>query len=846
MTDHSPRVVPGVAPLVLPLAGLGRRDLDRGGGKAANLGELLRLGLPVPPGFVITTAAYDLLLDAGGLRARIAALVAAAPEDGTAIREAVEGAPVPPSVSGVLLAAYRGLGGGPVAVRSSATAEDLPQAAFAGQQETYLNVVGEEALLAAVRGCWASLWTDRAMGYRRRQGTGALAPRMAVVVQRLIQAEVAGVLFTANPLTGARDEVVIDASAGLGEAVVSGLVTPDHLVVDRRSGRVREWRPGRREVLVRAVASGGTEQVAGAGGAQGLGHPLPPAALRRLLRLSSAIEAHFGAPQDIEWAWSGGQAHILQARPITALPPEPPAPARSPMGRFAWRHLTEMLPLRPYPLDMTTWSPALFGGAMVLLRFVGVSVPGFGHMAEEEDGVVVRLHPPEPHPTPRLLLAPLRILWTAARYNPLHWQDDPLVAELQGTARALEARDLPALPWSGLIDTLGEALALPLLMGELRVRYFPRALLANLALRLVLAAIRSGRLARTLLAGVQTQTLAANQALEALAEGIRAQPALATLFARPAPAAILAELRRDPDARAFVAAFDAFLDRYGHRELVTLLATQPTWKDAPETVIAMLQALSAGPTPVTHSRAPEPQAPAQLRWPVVGPIIRRLAAVARLFVQLREDTHFYGTMPLPVVHRVMRAFGRRLLAVGVVDAPEDVFHLRLEELRSLGADWPPSPAVIGGLRDLVLRRLAKRAALADVPWVPLQPSTLGAADQGVLLRGTPGSPGVAEGPVRIVRGGAEFGRLQSGDVLVAPFTSPAWTPLFQRAAAVVVDTGGVGSHSAIVAREYGIPAVMGTGLATTRLTDGQRVRVDGSCGVVLPAGEPPHPSQDPK
>ncbi len=192
-----------------------------------------------------------------------------------------------------------------MAVRSSATAEDLPEAAFAGQQDTFLNVTGGEALLDAVRRCWASLWNERAVAYRERQGLGSLTPKLAVVVQRMVAPDVAGVMFTANPVTGARNEIVIDASPGLGEAVVSGAVTPDHFVLDRR-GRSQQWQPGRREVVIRASAGGGTEQVAGS--MHQNGPVLPEPALRQLATLGTAIEAHFGGPQDIEWAWHDGSA----------------------------------------------------------------------------------------------------------------------------------------------------------------------------------------------------------------------------------------------------------------------------------------------------------------------------------------------------------------------------------------------------------------------------------------------------------------------------------------------------------------------------------------------------------
>jgi pyruvate,water dikinase len=210
-----------------------------------------------------------------------------------------------------------------------------------------------------------------------------------------------------------------------------------------------------------------------------------------------------------------------------------------------------------------------------------------------------------------------------------------------------------------------------------------------------------------------------------------------------------------------------------------------------------------------------------------------ILAEGRCFLQLREDTHFYGMLLLPVIRRTLLEFGRRLVAIGVLDAPEDVFHLKLGELKRVDETWPPPPPLADELRSLTIRRKERRAALEGTPLVDPRFFRRSEREGDVRLRGAPGSSGVAEGPVRIIRDGAEFGKLRSGEVLVAPYTNPAWTPLFQRAAAVVVDSGSVASHAAIVAREYGIPAVMGTIDGTSRLVDGEWVRVDGTRGLVF-------------
>jgi pyruvate,water dikinase len=229
-----------------------------------------------------------------------------------------------------------------------------------------------------------------------------------------------------------------------------------------------------------------------------------------------------------------------------------------------------------------------------------------------------------------------------------------------------------------------------------------------------------------------------------------------------------------------------------------------------------------------------------LRARLLRNLFLRTLTKTRLLFQIREDTHFYATMVQPIIRRVALELGRRLTEAGALDEVEEVFHLQLIEIQNVGKSWPPSEQTITQIRSLVARRKAKRASLANKPMVDprLLTATLQAGAKNVLLSGTSGSPGVATGPAKIVHDISEFGKLRAGDILIAPVTNPAWTPLFQRAVAVVVDTGGSASHAAIVAREYGIPAVMGTMNGTKELEDGQRIKVDGSRGMVFKADDP--------
>lgn len=812
---------------VAPLSHFGRDDLDLAGGKGANLGEMIRLGLPVPEGFVVTTAGYAAAV--GSLDLRVAERLQAG--DSSWIRADVERVPVPEDLRAEILAAYAGMGGGPVAVRSSATAEDLPGAAFAGQQDTYLNVVGDAALLDAVRRCWGSLWTERATEYRARLGIDSALVRIAVVVQRLVDAEVAGVMLTADPVSGDRSTTVLDASAGLGEAVVSGLVTPDHYLLDG-GGRIREYLPGRREVVLRSKQGGGLTRKSGE---PSRAEPLPDAVLVELSRLGAVVARHFGRPQDIEWAYAEGRVWLLQARPMTALPP-PPLRLNAFQRRMG-SILLDYLPVRPYPIDMTTWIPYGPAGLMAdVVRRFGIRTSFSKVLPEDEYGVVDRLAPQTPRPTPALLLAPWRILILAHRYDPGRWSEDPRFVAFLARIDELAAQEQAAMTWSQLMTMPQRALVSVTPIRDLRTDYLPGTGLALLRLRLALQVLGRSPLFADLLTGSRTRTSDANRALEALADRAREDPQLAAAVARLDPEVLTG-------FSDFGAEFGAYLAEYGHRETVSpVLVTTPTQVDTPEAVLGLVAVLAAAP-PRPDGRPPDAAAELLAHPLLRGRRRRRIVEgwirAARAGVVFREDSHFYFLKPLPVLRRSLLEIGRRLRDAGVLADPEDVFHLRLEELEAVRD--PAAAAESGQLAAAVRSRSGRRQELAGVRLI--DPTAVFPAQQigEALVSGAAASSGTATGPVRVIREPAEFAGLAAGDVLVCPYTNPAWTPLFQRAAAVVVDSGGVASHAAIVAREYGIPAVMGAGTATSVLTDGQWVTVDGTRGLVSAA--PPEDGQ---
>jgi pyruvate, water dikinase len=314
---------------ILPLARLGKSDVSMVGGKAANLGEMLRAALPVPTGFVVTVSAYDEFLEATGVRADLDLLIHLEKEEATRARRADEirnliaKTEMPHMIASAVADAYRDIGQGPVAVRSSATAEDLAEASFAGQQDTYLNVQGEAHVLRALQNCWASLYGAHAVHYRATAGFGQSDVRMAVVIQQMVEADRSGVMFTLNPVTNDTTQVLIEAVYGLGEACVSGIVTPDMYIVEKDSGTVldRQVQRQERQLVRRAVATPSEEfnEWIDVDPERWSAQKLSDQEIGRLAQLGVRLEQHFGRPQDIEWAAQGGAFYIVQARPITGL-----------------------------------------------------------------------------------------------------------------------------------------------------------------------------------------------------------------------------------------------------------------------------------------------------------------------------------------------------------------------------------------------------------------------------------------------------------------------------------------------------------------------------------------------
>jgi pyruvate,water dikinase len=901
------------ADLVLDFARIDATMLPLVGGKAANLGELTRAGLPVPGGFTVTTDAYRLAADgADGLGAVLDALDKTADDDVAALTElagraraALLAAPMPPTVAAAVRDGYAdlvdvGISGRPevqapgkhsagaaVAVRSSATAEDLPFASFAGQQDTYLNVVGADAVLDAVARCWASLWTDRAVVYRAAGGIDHRTVRLAVVVQRMVDAAVAGVLFTANPVTGRRHEAVIDANPGLGEAVVSGAVNPDHFVVDTASGEIRERRLGDKKLAIRALPGGGTERVTATAGSASTAC-LTDAQVRDLAALGGRVEAHYGAPQDTEWALdAAGALWLTQARPITTLYPLPRPTGEgkrayfsfsvaqgvyrpiTPLGMAAFRVMSSGVareagfpvtdPLAGHPRFAEAGMRIFFDVTGVLTSRAGRAFfPRVLDVMETRSAVILRglYHDPAFALTHRSVLPalhrvapifwrhriPLRAVAALRRPDAAHADLDRFLAGLRrelelpagATAadrldlmqRVLYTRVVPILPTVG--PAAGAGFAMLALAGRL---------LGDKA--------RPGDL-QTVLRGLpHNVTTEMDLALWGLATEIRADAGAAATM-RGTPVDALAEAYRagtlPPVAQA---GLSAFLDEYGFRAVAEIDLGMPRWSDDPRHVLGVLanylrlDDAAAAPDAVFAAAGRDAEQMidtlAARAGGRRGRTVRWALGRARQLAGLREFPKYAIVMVLSTLRRHLALVGAELAAAGRIDAADDVFFLDLADARRglAGADLRD---VVARHRDEYDRELRRR----HIPRVmlsdgsePERAITAGAAADGALT-GTPASAGTVTGVARVVLDplGAH---LEPGEILVAPSTDPGWTPLFLTAGGLVMEMGGANSHGAVVAREYGIPAVVGVPDATSAISTGQRITVDGTTGRVVPA-----------
>lgn len=869
--------------------------LEAAGGKGMNLVRLTHAGFAVPQGFIISTSAYSEFVNTNsGLSVVQSAVDNLSAEDSSALEQtsaqiqaAFSTGKMPEEIEADVRAAYAEFENKPVAVRSSATAEDLPDLSFAGQQDTYLNVIGSEQLLRAIIDCWSSLWTARAIGYRLRNRINHNEAALAVVVQEMIQSEASGVLFTANPLTGLRSESVIDATLGLGEALVSGQVEPDHYVVDTLSNRILTKTLGAKKISTRAKAGGGVEVIEINADAR---QTLADEEIKELASVGQQIQNEYGSPQDIEWAFAENKLYILQSRAITSLFPMPEISYDPLIVWFSFGAVQGLLgPMTPLGIDagrnIFAGAGRMFG-AHLQANEVTVLVPA-GERLWIRISDVIR-HPIGHH----IIGGALGFIEPSAGKILKSLLNDPRLGAGTGKLKFSTVHRMSRL----LVPALGR-LVRNALQPETARADFDAAIESNLAASQVpLAADRFGRLMNVvtfmreriasalafllprfiplfapsmgalallnkiagddrILALEVTRGLPRNVttemdlALWQTAKEIRADDASANEFHVSDASALARRYRNGTLPSTAQNALARFMEQYGMRGVGEIDFGQPRWREDATPVIHTLQSYlhidDASAPDVLFAKGEQAaqnaieslvsKARSQTGGWLKEKLVRGAARRIRLLMGARESPKFFAIRTMGIARKALLEVGEEFAEAGTIARADDLVFLRLDELESLARNelrnWK---ALIAERRAHYERELRRK----QVPRLLVSDGRafyegLGSeTDTDNIITGSPVSPGVAEGFVHIIldpRGA----QLAPGEILVCPGTDPAWTPLFMAASGLITEVGGMMTHGSVVAREYGIPAVVGVHQATTRLKDGQRIRIDGTVGQIV-------------
>ncbi|MGW2636970.1 rifamycin-inactivating phosphotransferase [Streptomyces sp. NPDC001348] len=842
------------------------------GGKGGNLGVLSRIeGIRVPRGFCVTTDAFRRVVSqepsTGDLLDQLSRLHQDDREAirvlSARIRRIIEGIALPDDLAAAITRALARHGEqAAYAVRSSATAEDLPTASFAGQQDTYLNVVGPTAVLRHVSRCWASLFTERAVTYRRRNGIDHRTVHMAVVVQQMVFPHAAGILFTADPVTGNRKVAAVDAGFGLGEALVSGLVNPDVFKV--RDGQVVAKTTAAKQRAVRALPTGGTQEVAIDDPQQQEQPALTDAQVLRLVQLGRRIEAHFGRPQDIEWCLDDDGFQIVQSRPITTLFPIPETGDQEnhvyvsvghqqmmtdpmkPLGLSMWQ-LTAMVPMHTAGgrlfVDVTRRlaSPA---GRAGLLDLIGRGDPLMRDALEtvlDHEDFVPTLPDAGPGKPP-------------ADGAPAPIETDPaIVTELiersQASIAALR-RDIGTKTGPALFDFLLEAF-----------EEHKRVLSDPLSIQVIMAGMEATWWLNDKLQewlgeknAADTLTLSApgnvtsemGLALLDVADVIRPYPEVVSFLRNAEDESFLDELAKLAGGTEARDAIEGYLDRYGMRCAGEIDITRPRWRESPLTLVPAILDNVRNFEPGAarrrfeqgrqKAREKEQDVLSRLRALPDGDLkadrTKRMIDRVRTFIGYREYPK-YGIISRYFIYKqALLDEAERLVRSDVLPEKEDVFYLTFQELHDVVRSHQVDDQLIRQRKD------AFRSYLALTP--PRVLTSDGEAVNGTYRRddapagaliGLPVSAGTIEGRARVVHDMAQAD-LETGDILVTAYTDPSWSPLFVGISALVTEVGGLMTHGAVIAREYGLPAVVGVERVTRLIQDGQRIRVHGTDGYV--------------
>ena len=847
---------------VLDFQEIKKEDVMTAGGKGANLGEMTAAGIAVPGGFVVTADAYKAFIKENHLEEMFRRELTEAGNDEAKLldaakkfRHAISKGKLPEEVEKTVREKYAQLGEqARVAVRSSATAEDLPDASFAGQQETYLNVRGAEAVLTQIRNCYASLWGNRAVCYRSNQGYDQLSVALAVVIQKMVESEKAGVLFTVNPINRNPDEMQINASYGLGESVVSGKVTADSYLCDKQ-GKVKSCQIGSKETQIIYADTQGTAATANAqctpddvitSDAQKT--PGDTAATKEVAvseKMQKArclndeeiavlcaealrIEKHYGCPMDIEWAIAGGSVYILQARAITTLHTDNAEEQKIIAGYLEGMQITgkaranmafqlEKMPFAYRPLDydyiikINRQKAKIFQENGIILT----SDPRI-----DDDGI-------QTLPTSRIkinggifkLFGTLKLLKNFAVCTE---KCRTFLAEYEDEIGKMRQIDFEQKN----IKECGEFLSYTLnLIGRLAYDRFKYALFPSFIARDMEKAVQKVDKSYTkfdLFWGLNNKTSEVTRDIAELGGKIKGDKALAADLLQGANYQTL--YKKYPEMQN---AFDSFLQKNGYKSDYNCYCVDArTLLENPDRLLHILQPLVASTETASGEKEQDFGKLMEQLKAIYGskyPALKERIEDFRYFHVVREETQYLWETVFYYVRKCLER--TNMLLLSDTDYEHGVANLFAEELIAACERGSLSESD----KEKIERRNSKHP-LAQKVWDASKLLVFDA--DGDVLKGVSGSTGTAIGKVCIIHGPEEFYKMQKGDVLVCQLTDPEWTPLFNLASAVVADTGSSLSHAAIVAREYGIPAVLGVGFATTRFKDGDTIKVDGDKGEV--------------
>ena len=841
------------------------------GGKGAHLGELSRIeGIRVPAGYCVTTDAFRrILAQAPSVDGRLDQLSSLNPDDRAAIatlsaeiRRTIEEVAMPDDVATAITGALAPLGEqGAYAVRSSATAEDLPTASFAGQQDTYLNVVGPEAILQHVSRCWASLFTDRAVTYRLRNGFDHRKVHMAVVVQQMVTPQAAGVLFTADPVTSNRKVVSIEATFGLGEALVSGLVNAD--VYQVRDGEVVAKAVASKQRAVLASPSGGTQEQAIDSERQDQ-PALTDVQVLRLAELGRRIEGHFGRPQDIEWCLVDDAFHIVQSRPITTLFPIPAASDGENHVYVSVGHPQMMTdPMRPLGLSvwqLTALRPMhVAGGRLFVDVTQGLASPA------SRDGLLELLGKGDP-----LIRDALETILDRGDFvpslpdqvpagppaggPPAPIETDPAIVAglIERSQASIDAarRDIRSMSGPALLDyILADIEELKRLMSDPQNH---QAIMAGIEatwwLNEQLEAWLGEKSAADTLAQSAPNNISSEMGLALLdvADVIRPHPDVVAFLRHVEDESFLDELVEYPGGPQARDAIQAYLDRYGMRCVGEIDITRPRWSERPSTLIPVILGNIGNFEPGARERRFEQGRQEAMKKE--QDLLKRLRALpdgerkaaetkgmidrVRTFIGYREYPKYAIVSRYFLYKQALLEEAERLVQARVLREQEDIFYLTFQELHEVVRSNQVDAQLIRERKDVFrsYRALTPPRVLTSDGEALVGAYRRDDVPPGALV-GLPVSAGTVEGRARVILDMAEAD-LEAGDILVTVHTDPSWSPLFVAIEGLVTEVGGLMTHGAVVAREYGLPAVVGVEHATRLIKDGQRIRVHGAAGYV--------------